>query len=110
VFFGTAKGVISYRSTATPPPPQNENVYAFPNPVREDYDGVIAIKGMVENAFVKITDVSGSLVFSTRAEGGQAIWHGRNFDGKKVKTGIYLVFITNKDGSQTEVTKILVVN
>jgi ligand-binding sensor domain-containing protein len=110
VFFGTAKGIISYKSTATPPPPVNTNVYAYPNPVRESYNGVIAIKGLVKNADVKITDVSGTLIYATRAEGGQAIWDGRNFDGRRAHTGVYLVFISNEDGSDTMVTKILFIN
>ncbi|HRZ21361.1 MAG TPA: two-component regulator propeller domain-containing protein, partial [Bacteroidales bacterium] len=110
VFFGTAKGIISYKSTATPPPPANTNVYAYPNPVRENYNGVIAIKGLVKNADVKITDVSGTLIYATQAEGGQAIWDGHNFDGRRARTGVYLVFISNEDGSDTMVTKILFIN
>jgi ligand-binding sensor domain-containing protein len=110
VYFGTSKGIISYRSTATPPKPVNNNVYAYPNPVREDYDGPIAIKGLVQNADVKITDVSGTLIYATKAQGGQAIWNGRNFEGDKAHTGVYMVFISNEDGSETIVTKIMVIN
>lgn len=110
VFFGTSKGIISYKSTATPPPPVNTDVYAFPNPVRESYDGLIAIRGLVKNADVKITDISGTLIYATRAEGGQAIWDGRNFDGDRARSGVYLVFISNDDGSDTMVTKILFIN
>lgn len=110
VFFGTSKGIISYKSTATPPPPVITDVYAYPNPVRESYDGVIAIRGLVKDADVKITDISGTLIYATRAEGGQAIWNGRNFDGKRARSGVYLVFISNDDGSDTMVTKILFIN
>ncbi len=110
VFFGTDKGVISFRSTATEANDTFGDVYAFPNPVRPDYDGYIAVKGLVNNAQVRITDVSGVAVFSTRAEGGQAIWDGKTFDGRKVRTGVYLVFAANDDGSEKVVTKILFVN
>ncbi len=109
VFIGTANGIISYKSTATPGKPVNENVYAYPNPVRENYTGVIAIKNLVTNAHVKITDSYGNLVFETTAEGGQAIWDGKNFDGRRAATGVYVVFVTNDDGSQTVATKILIV-
>ncbi len=107
VFFGTANGIISYRDTATPPGPTPEGVYAFPNPVREDYSGPIAVTGLVNNSDVKITDTYGNIVFETRSEGGQAIWDGNNFDGRKSAAGIYLVFVTNSDGSEKLVTKIL---
>lgn len=110
VFFGTAEGLISYKGNATQGNESNSNVYAYPNPVKSSYDGYISIKGLVGNANVKITDISGMLVFETKAEGGQAIWNGRNFRGEKVQTGVYLVFVTNDDGSETIITKILFVN
>ena len=110
VFFGTDKGVISFRASATPGGQVNENVYAFPNPVKSDYEGYIAIKGLVTNAQVKITDVNGTLVFSTVAEGGQAVWNGKNFHGIKAQTGVYLVYATNDTGSEKVVTKILIIH
>ncbi len=110
VFFGTAQGIISYKGTSTMGSEEYGNVYAFPNPVRENYNGYIAIKGLVTDVDVKITDVAGNLVYSTIAEGGQAIWNGRNLNGEKVKTGVYLVFCSNTDGSKTFVTKILFIN
>ncbi len=94
VFIGTAKGLISYKSTATGGGTTNDSVYAYPNPVRPGYGGPIAIKGLVRDAIVKITDITGSVIYETRAEGGQAIWNGYSFDGRKASTGVYLVFIS----------------
>ena len=110
VFIGTGKGLISYKSSATDGGTTNDSVYVYPNPVRPGYTGPIAVKGLVANANVKITDISGSVIYETLAEGGQAIWNGYSFDGRKASTGVYLVFITNSDGSQKMVTKILFVN
>ncbi len=110
VFIGTSKGIISYRSESVPPQQTLAEVVVFPNPVRESYNGSIAIRGLVENSNVKITDVSGTLVYSAMSEGGQALWNGRNFDGEKVQTGVYLVFVANTDGSKTTVAKIMFVN
>jgi hypothetical protein len=110
VFIGTGKGLISYKSTATNGGPTNDSVYAYPNPVRPGYNGPIAIKGLVTDANVKITDITGTVIYETIAEGGQAIWNGYSFDGRKANTGVYLVFITNSDGSEKMVTKILFVN
>ena len=110
VFFGTAKGIISYRSTSTPPDPTFEDVYAFPNPVQPGYSGLIAIKGLVDQANFKITDISGTLIYSGIAEGGQAIWDGNNFNGRRAQSGVYLVFLSDDNGSETLVTKILFIN
>lgn len=110
VFFGTDKGILSYKSTATDGGTTNSDVVAYPNPVREGYSGVIAIKGLVANADIKITDVSGTLIYATKAEGGQAIWSGYNFDGRKASTGVYLVFASDDQGEEKMVTKILFIN
>ena len=110
VFIGTDKGIISYRSTATEGGETFQNVYAFPNPVKEGFQGVIGINGLVTNAQVRITDIGGNLVFSTKAEGGQAIWDGKNFNGRKAKTGVYLVYASSDKGEEKVVTKILIIN
>jgi streptogramin lyase len=109
VYVGTDKGIIVFRGEATQPNPTLNNVYAYPNPVRPEYQGAIAITGLVRDANVRITDVSGSMVMQTKAYGGQAIWDGKDLDGQRVETGVYLVFISDDEGSETAVTKILFV-
>lgn len=110
VFFGTDKGIVSYRSDATEGGDTNGEVYAFPNPVTPEYDGPIAITGLVRDADVKITDIRGQVVYQTKALGGQATWNGNNFSGQRAASGVYLVFITNEDGTETAITKILFIN
>ncbi len=110
VFFGTTAGVVSFRGGATSPSPAFDEVYVFPNPVRENYQGPVSVTGLVEDSVVKITDISGNLVYETVSLGGQAIWDGRNFRGRRVQTGVYLVFISSPDGSQTHVTKLMFIH
>jgi hypothetical protein len=107
VFFATDNGVCSFKGTATGGGEKNENVLVFPNPIPHNYVGTIAVRGLVDNAFVKITDINGQLIYSTKALGGQAIWDGKNLKGEKTSTGVYLVFCTNADGTETTVAKIL---
>lgn len=110
VFFGTDKGICSYKGYATTGSPAYEGVYAYPNPVPPDFDGMIGIRGLSRNSWIKITDISGTLIYETRSEGGQAVWNGYNFNGEKAKSGIYPVFCISEDGSEKIVTKILIVN
>ena len=110
VFIGTEKGIISYRSDATRGYDSHSDVTVFPNPVKENYTGKIAIKGLVNNANIKITDINGNLVFESFANGGQAIWNGKNQSGNRASTGVYLVFSTNTDGEETMVSKILFIH
>lgn len=107
VLISTDKGLISYKGEATAGYSKHNNVLVYPNPVKEDYNGLIAIKNVVENANVKITDIKGNLVKNLTAFGGQAVWDGKNKYGERASTGVYLVFSTNPTGLETNVAKIL---
>jgi hypothetical protein len=109
VFFATAKGICSFRSTATETTETNNEVLVFPNPVPPAYTGNIAIRGIANNAMVKITELDGRLVYQTRALGGQAIWNGKDYKGRTISTGIYLVLVSDDNHQQKLVTKIVFV-
>ncbi|MBK7131964.1 MAG: hypothetical protein IPH69_03800 [Bacteroidales bacterium] len=109
VWLGTSRGVQSVRGEATAGGEQFSKVYTFPNPVREDYYGNVTITGLMRDSQIRITDVSGNLVFETESDGGQASWDLKTYNGKRVATGVYLVFCASSDGSQSAVTKMLVI-
>ena len=114
MFIGTNKGIQSVRTETTEGNASHSgSVVAFPNPVRPDYSGPIAIKGLANDAEVKITDIGGKLVYETTALGGQAIWDGRDYNGRKAVSGVYLVFSSSTesfDNPDSYVTKILLMN
>lgn len=107
VFFSTARGMVSFRSTATAGAETQSNVLVYPNPVPPGYTGTIAIRGLTDQAFVKITEPDGRLVFETRALGGQAIWNGKNYKGQAIRSGVYLVLISDETKKQKAVTRIV---
>ncbi len=109
VWFGTPRGVISFRATATGGAGDFSGIYPFPNPVREDFTGHVTITGLMRDTEVKITDVSGNLVYETVSEGGQATWDLTTYNDRRVSTGVYVVFCSDSEGRRTGVTKILVV-
>ncbi|EAY26148.1 type IX secretion system anionic LPS delivery protein PorZ [Microscilla marina] len=109
VFVATDKGLVSYRGTATTGEQTHQEVKVFPNPVRPNFNGLLGISGLVDDAKVKITDVSGKLIYQTQAQGGTVSWDLRDYTGHRAKTGIYLLFSTNADGTETLVTKIAVI-
>jgi ligand-binding sensor domain-containing protein len=110
VFFATDKGIISYGSDATPSENKFNSIKIFPNPVTYDFSGTVGITGLYTDAIVKITDVSGKLVWQSRAEGGMAIWNVKDVNGRRASTGIYLVFASAQDGSESVVGKIAVID
>ncbi|MEX1241614.1 MAG: two-component regulator propeller domain-containing protein, partial [Cyclobacteriaceae bacterium] len=109
VFFATDKGIISYRGDAVTAGAEFTEVKIFPNPVIPGFSGTVGITGLSESASVKITDISGKLVWQTQANGGMATWHVRDHQGRRAATGIYLVFAIGEDGRESVVGKIAVV-
>ncbi|MFZ4800017.1 MAG: hypothetical protein ACOYMA_21185, partial [Bacteroidia bacterium] len=59
---------------------------------------------------VKITDLNGNLVCETVSNGSIATWDAKDIHGRKVSTGIYLAVCVNADGTQSAITKIMVIN
>ncbi|MFH0756461.1 MAG: hypothetical protein V2B15_04160 [Bacteroidota bacterium] len=110
VYFATEKGIISYKGEALTGSPLYNNVVVFPNPVRETYNGPVAIKGLMEKTTVKIQDMGGNLVYETESMGGQALWDGTNFRGERVATGVYLIFLSSEKGDFSHVTKLLFIH
>jgi ligand-binding sensor domain-containing protein len=112
VFISTTKGLLSYRSDATAGVKiaDDKAAYVFPNPVKNDYEGVISITNLPTDANVKITDINGFLMYETYALGGQASWNGRDYNGRKAQSGVYLVFVVSEDGQQKLATKLLFLN
>lgn len=109
LFIGTDKGTVSFRSDATEGTEQHTNVTISPNPVQSNANRDVVINGLVNNALVKITDVSGKLVREVRAQGSTALWNSRDYNGQRVQTGVYLVFSSNTDGTETFVGKIAII-
>lgn len=109
IYFATDKGMISLKGIATRPAEDLQNVYVYPNPVRPGYVGTIKIAQLVEKALIKITDIEGNLVFETTSTGGTVEWDGTAFGKYRVASGVYMIFISSEDGSDTTVKKVMIV-
>ena len=109
VYFATKDGLVAYDGTSTDPGEDLEGVYAYPNPVRPTYFGNVTIDGLTAKANVKITDITGNLVFETTSEGGSIQWDTTAFGKYRVASGVYLVLITSDDNLLTKVAKIMVI-
>ncbi|MBV6426247.1 MAG: hypothetical protein KIPDCIKN_00758 [Haliscomenobacter sp.] len=117
VYIGTESGITSYQGDAI----AGDQIHlakadVYPNPVAPDYEGPVAIRGLSRDAEVKITDIRGRLVFETKALGGQAIWNARDYQGNRVRSGVYLVWSSTSSREAgfaeptTAVARILVQN
>ncbi len=109
VYFATSLGIVSYKDYKVSPVESLDSLTIYPNPVRPEYKGPVYIKNLVADSDVKITDITGALVWEIKATGGQVIWDGNNLNGRRVDTGMYFVFVTNADGSVKKTGKVLFV-
>ncbi|MDR2967975.1 MAG: T9SS type A sorting domain-containing protein [Tannerellaceae bacterium] len=109
VFIGTDKGIVSYMGSATVGKEEYSNVYAYPNPVRPDFQGDVTITGLMQDSDVKITDINGNLIVRGKSLGGQFIWNCRKGNGSRVSTGIYLVLASEPSRGESVVAKIMVI-
>lgn len=111
VFAGTDKGLCSYMSDASSPNNEmtKDNVWAYPNPVKPDYTGLITITGLSFDADIKIVTTNGILINQGRSNGGTYTWNGKDLKGQKVASGIYMVETATSDGSKGTVCKIAIV-
>ena len=111
VFAGTDKGLCSYMSDASSPNNEmtKDNVWAYPNPVKPDYTGLITITGLSFDADIKIVTINGILVNQGRSNGGTYTWNGKDLKGQKVASGIYMVETATSDGSKGIVCKIAII-
>jgi ligand-binding sensor domain-containing protein len=110
VIFSTDKGIAVFREGVSAVSENTNEVEIFPNPVPHNFSGKITIRSLGQDAIVKITDVTGNLVYQTQAFGATAFWDGNDLSGKRVTSGIYLVFSSTKNGDNRLVGKFLVLN
>ena len=110
VFFGTNKGIVSFTNViSTVAYNDLDDVFVYPNPVRPEFNGEVKISGLMESSLVKITDVSGQLVYETTSSGGTVTWNTYNFAGNKVPSGVYMIFVSSPDGTLTTTKKLMIV-
>ena len=120
VFFATDKGIVAFNNNVAPFGESLGKVYAYPNPVKKQ-DEFVTIDGrngthLPKGTNVKILDTAGRLVYETNVEigqeikGGKVVWNKTNLAGHKVTSGIYIVLLTNSDGTESSSTKIAIVN
>jgi len=111
VYFGTEKGIVSYRGDAIRGfETYEDEVFIYPNPVRHDYSGVVAIRGLKEKSLCKITDSLGKLIWQGYSNGGQLVWDCQDFYGRRPATGVYYVMASDEDGKDKIVGKFLFIN
>ncbi|MCQ2335279.1 MAG: hypothetical protein MJZ89_05515 [Paludibacteraceae bacterium] len=101
VFLGSELGLVSFRSDASTPHDDFESAYVYPNPVRPEYEGLLTVTGLMADSPVKIADAAGNVVYSTKSNGGIAVWDMCDVSGRRVRPGVYVIYC-NSNSAVTE--------
>ncbi|SDG67449.1 type IX secretion system anionic LPS delivery protein PorZ [Winogradskyella thalassocola] len=135
VYIATTKGLLSFKAGGSKTGSTLEDAFVYPNPVRPEYNILgfndlndinkgIKVSGLTERVNIKITDIEGNLVAEAQSnvnlrssntsynfaiDGGTAIWNGKNLGNNVVRTGVYLILISDLDSFETKVLKVLIV-
>jgi len=109
VYMASRDGILGFKSTATSANFQFKTLEVFPNPVRPEYQGNIAVRGMMNNSEVKIVNASGFPVKTVFSKGGQAIWDGLDNNNQQVGSGVYYFLATSEDGYSKAKSKVLII-
>lgn len=110
IFIATSSGLVAFQGNAFEPSETLENIEVYPNPIRPRYTGPLTIRGLQADCVVKITDIVGNAVYETTSTGGSVQWDMNSFSGKRVRSGVYLIFVTTKDGMDSSVEKVMIIN
>ncbi len=110
VYLGTSNGMVVFQGDAYAESEKLSEVSVFPNPVRPNYTGNLVVRGLQQDARVKITDIAGNLVYDITSKGGSISWDLRSFSRQRVRSGVYLIFVSSKDGLDSAVKKVMIVN
>ena len=111
VMIGTDMGLCSYNADATEATEEMDadDVLVCPNPVKPDYNGTIAVRGLSMDAEVKILSSTGHLVWSGVSAGGTFTWDGRTQKGRRVASGVYHIVANNAEGKKAIVARIVII-
>ncbi len=100
IFVVTPTAIQQYFD-GTPSSPDYNHVYAYPNPVRPDFTGLITITGLMDNSKLVIKNDAGWVVKQLTSNGGMATWDGCDEKGERLPTGNYNVY-ASQDGNMPQ--------
>jgi ligand-binding sensor domain-containing protein len=102
-YLGTESGLSIFTGSFAELKEEMTSVVSGPSPYVLDGQKDFIIKNLVFGATVKILNVNGKLVRiltqdEGNIEGGRASWDGRDQNGSKVSSGIYIFLVYNDEG------------
>ena len=110
VFVATDLGLMSYMEVAKAPENEMATLKVYPNPFVYDKHEKIMIDELSESTLIRIIGVDGSVLQELQGTGGRIEWDGRDFGGKKLGSGVYIVVALDDNSGSKGVGKVVIIN
>lgn len=108
LFISTSEGSLSFRAESIRSADNLGTLIIYPNPIRNDFNGVLSIEGTTDYSTLKIATTAGRVVASIAVGAGKFTWNLRDPSGNRIGPGVYLVYVIDEAGRERTAGKFLV--
>ncbi|NOZ60525.1 MAG: hypothetical protein GXO74_02480 [Calditrichaeota bacterium] len=112
VYIGSTEGLSCLVTPFSKPRENLNDIKAGPNPFFPPKDAVFSIANLTDDVDIRIMTENGAVVRTISKDeilGAQALWDGKNDQGKYVASGVYLFVIFNKESGINRIGKVAVI-
>ena len=106
-WFGMFEGLSSVQ-TQSLAPKLTYDLRCYPQPYRPGDGAQLIIDGLATDSDVRILTPGGSMIQALQTRGRQALWDGRDTEGRIAPPGVYIIHARSASTSEAAVAKIVV--
>ncbi|WP_373810441.1 type IX secretion system anionic LPS delivery protein PorZ [Porphyromonas loveana] len=111
LYIGTADGLMTFQTgTGSGTVAELDGIYVYPNPLRPEHPDGITIAGLQAGCDIKITDMTGRLLFQTESVATEVKWNARGADGNRVASGVYAVAVYDPASKKSKLLRFAVIH
>ena len=110
LYIATDEGLVSYVGVVKNPVAKMKHLFVYPNPYSYSKEnGPVVIDGLSDQTTINIVTVDGRVVNRLNVTGGRVEWNGKDFNGNRLPSGIYLVIAKDTQNGDRGVGKIAII-
>jgi len=110
VYIATDEGLVSYVATVKSPVANMKHLFVYPNPYSYSKEtSPVIIDGLSDQTTINILSVDGRVVNRLNVTGGRVEWNGKDFNGNRLPSGVYLVVAKDSQNGNKGVGKVVII-
>jgi len=110
LYIATDEGLVSYVGVVKNPVAKMKHLFVYPNPYSYNKEnGPVVIDGLSGQTTINIVTVDGRVVNRLNVTGGRVEWNGKDFNGNRLPSGVYLVIAKDTQNGERGVGKVAII-